>query len=116
MTIYTEGFHTAEFLLSEAEGMYSREQVTLAAGSPALPAGQLLGKVTATSKYVAYDNSATDGSQTAVAILYAPAPDLTADQKITIIARQAEVAAYALTGLDTPARADMVAAGIVVRD
>ncbi|WP_316150059.1 head decoration protein [Cupriavidus sp. BIC8F] len=115
-TTYTEGLHTAEFLLSEAEGMYSREQVTLAAAAAALTAGTLLGKITATGKYVAYADGATDGSQVAVAILYAAAPDLAADQKVTVIARAAEVYSAALVGLDAPARADLATAGIVIRD
>ncbi|WP_042886306.1 head decoration protein [Cupriavidus necator] len=114
--IFTEGLHTAEFLLSEAEGSYSREQVTLAASAGALSSGQLLGKVTATGKYVPYADGATDGSHVAAAILYAPAPDLTVDQEVTVIVRASEVASYALVGLDAPARADLATAGIVVRD
>lgn len=115
-TSFTEGLHTAEFLLSEAEGSYSREQVTLAAGAAALSSGTLLGKVTATGKYVAYADGASDGSQVAAAILYAAAPDLAVDQKVTVIARAAEVYSGALVGLDTASRADLAAAGIVIRD
>jgi ABC-type Fe3+ transport system substrate-binding protein len=115
-TTYTEGLHTAEFLLSEAEGSYSREQVTLAAAAAALMAGTLLGKVTASGKYVAYANGASDGSEVAVAILYAAATDLAVDQKVTVIARHAEVYSGALVGLDSAARADLAAAGIVIRD
>jgi LAS superfamily LD-carboxypeptidase LdcB len=39
MTVFTEGKHTAEFLLSEGNGSISREQVTIAAAAAALPAG-----------------------------------------------------------------------------
>ncbi|MBF6987250.1 head decoration protein [Cupriavidus sp. IK-TO18] len=115
-TSFTEGLHTAEFLLSEAKGSYSREQVTLAAGAAALSSGTLLGKVTATGKYVAYANGASDGSEVAAAILYAGAPDLAVDQKVAVISRAAEVYSGALVGLDSAARADLAAAGIVVRD
>ncbi len=45
----TEGFHAGEFLLSEGAGSISREQVTLAATAKALPAGQVLGIVTASA-------------------------------------------------------------------
>lgn len=115
MTMYTEGLHTAEFLLGD-EDTYSREQVTIDASAPDMSAGTVLGKLTASGKYVPYNNANTDGSQTAVAILYAHAPDLTVDQKATIVARQAEVASYALVGLDAPARVELAAIGIIVRD
>jgi hypothetical protein len=115
MTMYTEGLHTAEFLLDD-EDSYSREQVTLAAAAADLAPGTLLGKITASGKYAPYVNTNSDGTETAVAILYAHAPDLAVDQKVTIVARQAEVASYALVGLDAPARVDLAAVGIIVRD
>lgn len=45
MAAQTLGFRTAEFLVSEANGYLSRDEVSVTAVS-ALPAGQLLGKVT----------------------------------------------------------------------
>ncbi|MDU0792209.1 head decoration protein, partial [Pseudomonas aeruginosa] len=55
MMTKTEGFHAGEFLLSEGAGSISREQVTLAATAKALPAGQVLGIVTASGQYAPYD-------------------------------------------------------------
>ena len=45
----TEATRAGEFLLSEANGTRSRESVTVTGGS--YPAGQVLGKVTASGKY-----------------------------------------------------------------
>lgn len=115
MTVFTEGKHTAEFLLSEGNGSISREQVTIAAAAGALVPGTLLGKITASGKYVAYSNAASDGSEVAVAITYAAVPDLAVDQKAVVIARQAEVKAADLTGADSDGKADLLALGIVCR-
>ncbi|WP_454752073.1 head decoration protein [Cupriavidus necator] len=110
-----EGKHTGEFLLSEGNGSISREEVTIAAAAGALVPGTVMGKITASSKYVAYNNAAADGSEVAAAVLYADAPDLAVDQQAVVIARQAEVIGAELTGLDTPAKADLAAIGIIVR-
>lgn len=66
-------------------------------------------------KYVAYDNTATDGSEVAAGILYAPVEDLATDQPAVAIARHAEVDETLLVGLDTPARADLAALQIILR-
>ena len=88
MPTLTETLHTGEFIVSEANGTRSREQVTLAAAAAALPGGQVLGKITASGKYVAYSNVAVDGSEAAAAILYAAAADSAADQKVTVVVRR----------------------------
>lgn len=110
-----EGKHTAEFLLSEGAGAISRDQVTIAAAAGALVAGTVLGKITASGKYVAYSNGASDGTEVAAGVLYAAAPDLAADQSATAIVRYAEVASAALTGNDSAGTADLKALGIIVR-
>lgn len=115
MTTLTEGKHTAEFLLSEGNGSISREQVTIAAAAAALVPGTLVGKITASGKYVAYSNAASDGSEVAAGVLYAAVADSASDQKAVIIARDAEVMGSALTGSDTPGVADLKALGIIVR-
>jgi hypothetical protein len=69
----TEGTHPAEFLLSEAPGSLSRDNVTVTVpASTTLPAGSVLGQITATGKYVQYDETNSDGSQNAAAVLVAP--------------------------------------------
>jgi hypothetical protein len=71
MTQLTEGQHTGEFILSEAEGSLSRETVTLTVANGVVQqAGTVLGKLTATGKYVPYDNAGGDGSDVAAAVLY----------------------------------------------
>ena len=90
MTIINEDPHAGGVIVSEANNTRSREVVTILADQ-VLKAGAVLGIVTASSKYVAYNNAAVDGSETAVAILYAPVDATGADQQATIIARDAEV-------------------------
>ena len=48
-------------------------------------------------------------------VLYANAADSTVDQKVTYIARDAEVIGSELTGLDATGRTDLAALGIVIR-
>ncbi|WP_228770478.1 head decoration protein [Pseudomonas aeruginosa] len=47
MTIKTEGVHAGEFLLSEANGSRSRENIVITAGSGRLVAGTLIAPITA---------------------------------------------------------------------
>lgn len=112
---FNEGKHTAEFMLSEGNGTISREQVVIAAAAGALVAGTVLGKITASGKYVAYSNAASDGTEVAAGILWADAPDLITDQKAAALVRSAEVVGSVLTGLDAPGTADLRAIGIIVR-
>lgn len=94
MTTYNEPIRPLEFLISEANGHLSREQVTLLAAQGDLLAGTVMAKVTATGKYIPYDddlNGTTAGAGIAAGILCYPAANNAADQIVTIIARQAEV-------------------------
>jgi hypothetical protein len=111
----TEGKYTGEFLLSEANGTRSREEVVIAAAASAMVPGTLVGKITASGKYVAYNNGASDGTQTAAGVLYQHVADSAADQKAVIIARDAEVNGDELTGSDAAGVADLLALGIIVR-
>lgn len=111
----TESLHAGEFIVSEANGTRSREEIIIAAAASALPAGQVLGKITASGKYVAYSNAASDGTQVAAGILYDAVPDSASDQSAVLIARDAEVDESLLTGLDADGKADLRALGIVFR-
>lgn len=71
--------------------------------------------VSGSGKYVAYSNAATNGSDIASAILKDNAADLAVDQKVVVVVRHAEVQGSELTGLDDPAKADLLALGIIVR-
>lgn len=59
MSIKTEGVHAGEFLLSEANGSRSRENIVVAAGAGQLVAGTLLAKVTTAN---ALTSTATAGN------------------------------------------------------
>lgn len=67
----TERQHTGEFIADEPSPKISRENVivTLAAGSRLQP-GHVLGKLSASGKFVEYDNSGSDGSEAAAGVLY----------------------------------------------
>ncbi len=126
MPVLTEGQYRGEFLVSEANGMRSRDVITLASnGSTAITykAGHVLALVTATSKYVEYDNVGSDGTETAKAILWdnvtVPA---TGDLKATAIVRDAEVNkaelswfAAAVDADKTAAAVDLATVGIILR-
>lgn len=70
MTELTEQGHAGGFILSEANGARSRQNITIAAGQN-LKAGTVLGKNTTSGKFVQLDLGATTGEQTAAGILYA---------------------------------------------
>lgn len=115
MATFTEGKHTAEFLLSEGNGFISRENIVLDSTAAAMVPGTLLGKM-ANGNYKSYANANSAGDADAAGgILYAAAPDLAVTQKAVMIAHIAEVQGSMLTGLDTAGRADLVALGIVIR-
>lgn len=117
MTTLTEGNYSAEFVLSEANGKRSREVVTILSGEN-LGAGQVLGKVTASGKYVAYNDGAATGEEVAVAVLYADCDASAADVEATVVARDAEVSAAKLVwgAADSAAGTiDLAAANIVAR-
>jgi len=82
--------HTGEFLLSEANGTLSRQNVTLLSGQN-LGDGAVLGKVTASGKYKEFDPAAVDGSQTAAAILFGDINATAGDQAAAVIDAVAEV-------------------------
>jgi type IV secretory pathway TrbL component len=87
---------TAHYLVSEANGFRSREQVVIAGGAGVVRAGAVLGQVTASKKYVPYAPGAADGSQTAKAILYEGCDATSADIRRTVTARDTEVEGAAL--------------------
>src|SRR3546814_754989 len=68
MVTLTEGRHAAEFILSEASGMRSREAIVVAEGQN-LPAGAILGKyITGTAAAVAFAENAGNGIMGAVTV------------------------------------------------
>lgn len=115
MTTMTEGRHTGEHLLSEANGTRSREEVTVTLAGVALPAGTVMSKLTATGKYVPYDDVGTDGSEVAAGVLYGNLAAITGDVQAVVHVRDCEVNQQCLTGYNANAKVDLAALGILVR-
>jgi hypothetical protein len=117
---FTETAHTAEFLISEGNGRISRDAVTIDTG--ALVSGTVLGKITASGKYVILAPAAVDGSAVAAGILYEACDATAADQVRAAITRLAEVNGLRLTwpaGITSPEKAaaivELAARNIIVR-
>lgn len=117
MSTQTQRARTGEFLLAEANGSLSREQVTFAATEAIIPAGTVVAQITAGGEWVPYDPDAdpVDGSEVAAGILYAELPVAIGDQPGVVIVRHAEVAEAALTGIDAAAKTALAALQIIVR-
>ena len=130
MTTLTEGRHAGEFLVGEASvgstGVSrSRDAIVVLSGQN-LQAGAVIAKVTASGKYVERANAAdnaSDGSETAVGILFAAVDATAGDASGVAIVRDAEFNAGEVeykTGFvvdtdDTAAKAELAAVGIIAR-
>lgn len=119
MASFTEGRHTGEHIVSEANGARSREQGTLAAGD--LPAGAVLA-LNGDGDYVQLAPAAADGTETAKAVLYGAVDASGSAQPCTVHARACEVEEAALTlpdgiteGQTTTAMNDLITVGIIPR-
>ena len=91
---HTENPRDLAFLLSEANGYQSREVLTIASGAGVLKAGTVLGKITASGKYIASPNTAVvgkEGAETAVAVLGYEVDATSADVQAVCITNDAEV-------------------------
>ena len=113
----------SDWLKSEADNYASRDTALIAAGSGKLASGMVLGKLTASGKFVPAAASGSDGSQTAVAVLVFPVDATSADAKAVIVARRATAShaglVYGASINDATKRAvangQLGAVGIVVR-
>lgn len=127
MAPVTEGKRTAEFLVSEANAYRSRQEVTVTiAANTTVPAGRIMGEITASGKYVPQVLAGTDnGTREPAAILYGNVTNDTssaADFTATIVARDAEVQGAALTydpaandAAKVTANGALAAFGLIVR-
>lgn len=116
-----EDTHAGEFMVSEANGDRSREEITVVDGQT-LKAGHVVGIVTASGKYAEHDPAAGDGTEDAAGILYRAVTADGADETGLAIVRDAEVARGALVfkdGMSEPekdaAAADLEVLGVIVR-
>lgn len=121
MRVQEMGPGTGNYIVSEANGTRSRDVVTIAAGQSLLP-GAVLGKITASGLYTAVAPAATDGSESAAAVLYAAVDATDAEKPGVVTARDAEVAGHALiwpagttTQQEAEALGQLAAIGIVAR-
>ena len=123
MTTLTEGKHAGGFLVGEVLRDFTRETVTIASGAGTLAPGTVLGKITASGKYLASAVGGTDGSQTAMGIALYGCDATARDVGVAAITRDAEVNGKILTyhpdrdqaAEKTAAQADLAAFGIIVR-
>lgn len=116
---FTEGRHTGEHIVSEANGARSREQGTLAAGN--LAAGTVLA-LNAAGNYVQLAPDAADGTETAKAVLYASVDASEAPKPCVVHVRACEVHGEALTWPDavteeqiTAGANDLIGQGVIIR-
>ncbi|MEA2091052.1 MAG: head decoration protein [Campylobacterota bacterium] len=118
----TEGKHTAEYIISEANGERSRGTGTVLSGQ-SIDVGELVGIETASGKYVAYDPADTIvGSSTVAGISYAAVDATLADKTGAVFTlRDSEVRSSDLTyneavaDVITAEVAGLVSLGIIVR-
>lgn len=92
--IITETPRDLGFLLSEGPRTLSRETVVIASGAGKLNAGTVLGKITASGKYIpspAAQVAGKEGAETAVAVLGYEVDATSTDVQTVVIANDAEV-------------------------
>lgn len=115
MVVKTEKKTLGDVLLWEEDNFYSRDSGTIAMGG-AYDVGMVLGRVTASGKYVPYDPTAATGEETVAAVLAqnvdASAADVT---DVLLIARHSRVKRHGLSygaTVDTAAERDAAVAGL----
>lgn len=120
MATFNEPGRPLEFLIQEDPHL-SREKVTIAAAAPAMVAGTVVGKITASGKWTIYNNGASDGTEAAAGILCYDVADSASDQEAVIIERLAAVKSAKLnwgandsTGI-TAGTADLLTKNIKLR-
>ena len=122
MPVITEGLNLGDLLKYEAPNLYSRDQLTIAAGQN-LVLGAVVGIDTLTEKVKALDPAATDGTEVAAGVLTAAVDATLIDRPDGVaITRHAVVADHALTwpvGITAPQKtaaiAQLKALGVLVR-
>ena len=128
MSALTEGQHTGEFILAMPDPLISMEKKTVTvAAATKLESGHVLAELSATGKFVEYDNVGTDGSEEAAGVLYNECDntdgEAEADFDANVVLRAAAVrkgdlqwASGMSAGGKTAAYADLAASHIIARD
>ena len=124
MTVLQQPATTGDVLKYEVNPNYTRETVTLLAGTP-YPVGAVLGRITASGKYKLATSGGSDGAQTASAVLLYAVDATLADAVGIVVARGPSIVsraglAYDATVDDAPKittkLGQLAAIGIIARD
>jgi hypothetical protein len=124
MPVLTEPPSMGDALKYEVNPNYTREVVTLLAGS-AYPVGAVLGRITASGKYKLATSGGSDGAQTATAVLLYAVDGTLADATGIVVARGPAIVSRAGLAYDatvddaakiTTKIGQLAAVGIVARD
>jgi hypothetical protein len=86
MTALVKGPTEGDLLKYDLEKTYTREAVTLLAGT-AYPLGAVLGRITASGKFAMSPATGSNGAQTAAGVLLAPVDATEGDAPGVVIAR-----------------------------
>ena len=124
MTVLQQPATTGDVLKYEVNPNYTRETVTLLAGT-AYPVGAVLGRITASGKYKLATSGGSDGAQTASAVLLYAVDATLADAVGIVVARGPSIVSRA--GLAHDATVDdgakittkigqLASVGIIARD
>lgn len=124
MTVLTQSPSLGDVLKYEVNANYTRDTVTLLAGTP-YPVGSVLGKITASGKYKLATSGGADGAQTAVAVLLYAVDATLADAVGVIVARGPAIVSRAALAHDATVNdaakiltklGQLAAVGIIARD
>jgi len=119
--VLTEKRGTGFHVVSEANGKRSRDAITILSGE-VLEVGAVIGKITASGKYIETDPDAVDGSEVAAGVLYAAVDATDGDVAGVAHLRDCEVYKAELNYISTADAgeiltmdAELLAVGIVAR-
>jgi hypothetical protein len=124
MPVLTEPPSMGDVLKYEVNPNYTREVITLLAGT-AYPVGAVLGRITASGKYKLATSGGSDGAQTASAVLLYAVDATLADAVGIVVARGPAIVSRAALAYDATVDdaakiatkiGQLAAAGIIARD
>lgn len=124
MTVLTQPPTMGDLLKYEVNPNYTRETVTLLAGT-AYSVGSVLGRITASGKYKLATSGGTDGAQTAAAVLLFAVDATLADAVGIVVVRGPAILSRAALAYDgsvddaakiTTKISQLTALGLIVRD
>ncbi len=98
--VITMGKSDFQYQVSDL-GQISRDEVTVAISTTVIDTGTVMGVVTSSGQYAPYNPTATDGTETVVAILGRGVNTTTTAQKSVVTARLAEVSKTELVFVGT---------------